>query len=95
MNEEEEIRGKRREPVFSEVAINLHSPPCNGSDTLIRKEKTAMLYKIMIVFFSIFIVLLFICDKFGSESTQHLSVTLITFVFFFPIKFFVFILIHK
>ena len=62
----------------------LLDPLCNGTDTLIRKNYTNMLYTIMLGFF---VFHLFLCEKFGSESAHTLSISLHFFSFWSLSKF--------
>ena len=47
----------------------------NVPDTLVVKYKTVMLYTIVLVVLIVLIFLLFLCELFGSERTQSISVS--------------------
>ena len=55
---------------------------CNVPDTLIIKKKTVISKTIILVVYLVLIILLFLFEKFVSESTQYLSVSKIVFVLF-------------
>ena len=61
--------------------IPLHSTTCNGLETLIIKYNTVIIYTIMIVVLSSFIFLLFLCEKFYTESTQYLPISQCFYLF--------------